>query len=327
MQIVGAQQVIASDSDTENLIRFYESLFGRLTKEVKNTGNLTRYVGYQSVVSGKENLHFFGIEVDGIEGIPEGMFAWDLSDNRWTVRQSKNGQDAVISQKNIIWRWIDKSPSGSGRCVGEFAVPSSDESINKERSECRDFWISANAYVKPQEKDAGIDEVHIVDYDPSWPQQFDEIAGWLRDYLGTEIVLRVEHYGSTAIPNMPAKPIIDVLVEIPSFSEARQRAIVLLNSEKWEYWWYSGHMIHMIFIKREKLMGRRTHHIHMAPRGHKLWQGLAFRDYLISHEKEASRYATLKQELVKSYRKDRERYTEAKTTFIKEITSKALRCY
>lgn len=324
MQIVGAQQIIASDSDIKNLIRFYEGLFGRLIKEVKNTGNLTRYVGYQSVVSGKENLHFFGIEVDGIEDIPEGMVAWDLSDNIWTVRQAKDGQDVVISQKNISWRWIDKSPSGSGKCVGEFAVLSSAESITKENSEYRDFWISANAYVKPPEKDADNDEVHIVDYDPSWPQQFEEIAGWLRDYLGTEIALRVEHYGSTAIPNMPAKPIIDVLVEIPSFSEARQHVIPLLNSEKWEYWWYSDHMIHMIFIKREKLMGRRTHHIHMAPRGHRLWQGLTFRDYLISHDKEASRYATLKRELANSYRKDRERYTEAKTTFVNEIISKAL---
>jgi GrpB-like predicted nucleotidyltransferase (UPF0157 family) len=80
----------------------------------------------------------------------------------------------------------------------------------------------------------------------------------------------------------------------------------------------------MTFIKRQKLMGRRTHHVHMAPRDHRLWEGLAFRDYLMSHPREVSRYAALKRELAKTYRQDRERYTQAKTEFVREITSKAL---
>lgn len=72
-------------------------------------------------------------------------------------------------------------------------------------------------------------------------------------------------------------------------------------------------------------MGQRTHHIHMAPQGHKLWEGLAFRDCLRTHDADALRYAALKHKLAKSYRQDRERYTDAKTMFVKEITSKALR--
>jgi GrpB-like predicted nucleotidyltransferase (UPF0157 family) len=172
-----------------------------------------------------------------------------------------------------------------------------------------------------REGNASNDDVELVDYDPSWPQQFTEFATWLCDLLGVDVALRIEHYGSTAIPGIPAKPIIDVLVEIPSFAEAKRVTIPRLNSERWEYWWYSDHMT---FIRRERLMGRRTHHVHMAPRGHRLWEGLAFRDYLISHPQEVSRYAALKRELAENYRQDRERYTQAKTEFVREITSKAL---
>jgi GrpB-like predicted nucleotidyltransferase (UPF0157 family) len=314
MQIIGGQQVIVLDSDSENLIKFYRSLFDRLTKEVKNTGNLTRYVGYQSTIDGKDYLCFFGIEVDSIEDIPEGMVAWDISDNVRTIWASKDGCDVITSQEKIGWQWIDKSPPSGGRCTGEF-------SLLERTSGYHNFRLSANAYVELQKKDVSSDEVYLVDYDPSWPQQFDEIAGWLRDGLGPDIALRVEHYGSTAIAGMPAKSIIDVLVEIPSFSKAKPQAIPLLNRQEWEYWWYSDHMI---FIKRDKLMGWRTHHIHMVPQGHKLWEGLTFRDYLRNHNEDALCYAALKQDLAETYRDDREQYTQAKTMFVKEILSKAL---
>jgi GrpB-like predicted nucleotidyltransferase (UPF0157 family) len=59
----------------------------------------------------------------------------------------------------------------------------------------------------------------------------------------------------------------------------------------------------------------------MAPQGHKLWEGLAFRDHLRAHPEDAARYAALKHELASDYREDRERYTRAKTTFVQEIIS------
>jgi len=319
IQLVGGRQFIASDGDYEDALRFYGNLFDRLTKEVKYTGNLTRYIGYQSLVGGKDHLHFFGIEVDRIQDIPAGMVAWDLGDSAWTTWEPKGGQDVVTSQQSISWQWLSPSPTGCGRFTGEFTAHLPAE-LGKETPERGVFWISANAYVGLQESDVSDDQVRLVDYDTSWPQQFAEIATWLRDHLGSELVLRVEHYGSTAIPGMPAKPIIDVLVEVPSFAEAKKRAVPRLNSETWEYWWYSGHMV---FIKRKKLMGQRTHHVHMAPQGHEIWKGLAFRDTLRSHPEEASRYAALKQELAAGYREDRERYTQAKTEFVRQVTSRA----
>ena len=79
-----------------------------------------------------------------------------------------------------------------------------------------------------------------------------------------------------------------------------------------------------VFFKRKEIMGERSHHIHLAPAGHDIWKGLAFRDYLRSHGEEAGRYAALKQRLASLYPADRERYTQAKTEFVNEILAKAL---
>ncbi len=318
MRLVGGMQANAREGD----ISFHAGLFGRLTSEVKATGDPARYVGYESSLGGEDHLRFFGIEVNEIEGvIPAGMVAWDLCDGTWTVSEPKGGRNVVTWREDITWKWLDRPEPGHGGMTGEFTARVPERWGSGKISGWRDFRVSANAYVRP--KAAGCeDDVHLVDYDSSWPDQFDEIARRLRAILGGDLTLRVEHYGSTAIPGMPAKPVIDVLVEIPSFEEARKRAIPRLNLKSWEYWWYSHHMI---FIRRREFMGRRTHHIHMAPRGHEIWSGLAFRDYLRTHPGEALRYAELKRELASRYREDREGYTIAKGAFVHEVTSKALR--
>jgi GrpB-like predicted nucleotidyltransferase (UPF0157 family) len=317
IQLVGGQSVLSAGGDLDELIRFYGGLFGRLTKEVGHTGHLTRYVGYQSPIGRQGVLHFVGIEVDQIEGIPEGMVAWDLTEDTWMLWTAGEGQDILVSKEKMVWQWLEQSPSG--RWHGEFTARLPVGLLDEGSSARRDFWVSANAYVG-QESDVSGDEVYLVDYDPSWPRQYAEFARWLRDRLGSDVALRIEHYGSTAIPGMPAKPIIDVLVQVPSFTTAKRRVVPRLDGEEWEYWWYSDHMT---FVKREKLMGQRTHHVHMAPRGHPLWEGIVFRDYLRTHPEEAARYAALKRELAKGYREDREGYTQAKTEFVREVTRRA----
>ncbi len=304
MKLVGAQQVIATDSDVETTIYYYSNLFSRLTKEVRDTGNLTRYVGYQSPRGMEGNLHFLGIEVENIGCIPPGMIAWDLSMDERSVWGEKNGRSYIISRENISWQWIEQSPSGSGRPAGEFT------DVNSK------YWVSANSYVDMQKANINNDEIELISYDNLWPQQFTEMSEWLTDILGPDVVLNMEHYGSTAIQGMLSKPIIDLLVEIPSFSKAKRRAVPILNNELWEYWWYRDHMV---FVKRNQPMGRRTHHIHMASRGHDVWQGIIFRDYLRTHKEEASRYAALKAELSATHSSDRERYTAAKTEFVRKV--------
>ena len=307
--LVGGKETIAR-GDTDAVMRFYGGLFSRLAQEVPGLGELTRYVGFQRRVSEGAYAHFFGIEVEAGENgslaarIPEGMLAWDLRAGEQIVWRHR---EAAPSRSPITWAWLDRPPSG--RWTGEYC-----------RDGERPWWISAHAYVDPSAA-APDDAVALVDPDPAWADQYREMAGWLRHRLGPEIALRTEHYGSTAIPGIPAKPIVDMLIEVPSFAAAKRKFLPALNDERWEYWWYNDHMM---FIRRARRMGPRTHHLHLAPRGHRLWEGLAFRDYLRAHPQTAARYAALKRELAQAHRQDREAYTEAKTTFVRQITARAL---
>jgi len=307
--LIGNQKVFASNENMEELLNFYGNLFGRLKTDVKESGVLSRYVGYQSPVNKVRYLHFLGRQVDKIEQIPRNMIAWELNGDTKTVWQMQGGQNIILSKEEIHWQWFDQAATDLRTLTGEFTLGANTP-----------FWISANAYLR-KENDASIDEIELTDYDSSWPHRFEAFANWLEELIGPDLACRVEHYGSTAIPGMPAKPIIDVLVEIPSFKKAKKRVIPLFNNKTWEYWWYANHMI---FVKRKELMRQRTYHVHMAPRGHEAWNALAFRDYLGSHPKEALRYAAVKRKLAAKYRKDRERYTIGKTEFVKKITAKAL---
>ncbi|MHB9130872.1 MAG: GrpB family protein [Armatimonadota bacterium] len=296
--LVGGVLVNAEDPG----YRWFGETFHRVTTEVQHTGDVTRLVRYAS-----HHIQFVGVEVERIAEIPQGLVAWELSGDSWRV----SGE--MEWQVPLTWQWRTKS--GTGRWSGEFTAPCPTDWGG---GTC-EFQVTANSYFKRGE--SCDDEILLVDPDPTWPQQYEEFAACLREALGSDVALRIEHYGSTAIPGIPAKPVIDVLVEVPSFDMARQHVLPLLNREEWEYWWYCDHMV---FIKRQVLMGRRTHHLHLAPAGHRLWEGIAFRDYLRAHPAEAARYAVLKRELAINHRENREGYTVAKTAFVQEITAKVM---
>jgi len=315
-QMIGIQRIFADGHPfDEEVMAFYGQFFGRI-KEIEGTGKVVRYVRYEGSVLETGRLVFLGVVLPKIISIPDGMVAWVLSDTTWDILKKEKGINKIISQKEIGWQWIDTENGNVNTTVtGDFFVRDS-ENLNRGA-----FCITANAFTDLHSEIEGGDKVIIVEYDETWPKQYDEFASWVKDYLGSDIAMRIEHFGSTAISEMPAKPIIDVMVEIPSFYEARKRIIPLLNEETWEYWWYDDHMT---FIKRDGFMGKRTHHVHMAPRNHKLWERIAFRDYLRTHSEDALQYANLKRNLANYYEKDREQYTNAKGKFVREITLKAL---
>ena len=146
----------------------------------------------------------------------------------------------------------------------------------------------------------------------------------LRKLLGPQFVLRFEHIGSTAIPGLSAKPIIDMLIEVPSFELARIHILPKLQQEGWEYHWRDDRPPgHMYFVRRNAT-GIRTHHIHLLTAGHPGWERVAFRDYLRATSEEASRYEQLKRELSAKHPLDREAYTEGKSEYIRRITAQAL---
>ncbi|MEN6521045.1 MAG: GrpB family protein [Armatimonadota bacterium] len=298
----------------DETIPFLIQTFGRLS-EVKHAHNVARQVQYASGTSDRDYIHFLGVEVDRIECIPAGFMAWEIDGDLWSILEPRNGKDEVIWQEKLTWQWLDQSVHE--KPCGEFTARCPDE-WNNDAPALREFRIVSNGYIGAPLDDA----IDIVDYNPSWPQMYIEMQERIKNLLGSDIALRIEHYGSTSIPGMPAKPVIDILVEIPSCEEARKRAVPAFNSPENEYWYYKDHMC---FILRDRVTGIRTHHIHMAPAGHRLWEGLAFRDYLRTHPADAARYVDLKRDLARRCQGDREGYTDAKESFVREITDKALR--
>ena len=293
-------------------------LFERLGATVEGAGAIKRYVRYFGDVDGCTEVHFFGIEVEFIEHLLEGMVALELSENAITVLETTRTGPGAVWQGYLTWNWLDRSSPGAP--VGDFSARVPADWTSQPNRPPVQFIFSANSYFEPGR--IFDDNIRLVGYDPTWPAKFDEMANGLRRAITPEIALRIEHFGSTAIPNMTAKPVIDILLEVPSFAEARKSLIPLFNKPECEYWWYSNHML---FIVRNELMGTRMHHIHAAPRGHRMWEGIAFRDYLRAHPDEAARYAALKRNLAEDHATDREVYTNSKDDFVREVTAKALR--
>lgn len=311
IRLVGAWRIIDPDHKEEDAVAsFYGEVFPRLAREVDGIGGLSRYVGYRALSARGGILQFFGIEVDKIKNIPPGMVAWELTPDQWRVWNIDKGQSMYETGDAFKWIWNCQSPDGE---LGEFKSFLPVNAPGGFGSDKLVFWATVNSYAAFDGRKADPDIIELIDYDPTWPDEFEKMAGQLRKMWNWPEV-RIEHYGSTAVPGLKAKPIIDMLVEVPSFDEARRIMLPALNDAQWEYWWYSDHMI---FIKRDKLMGKRTHHVHAAPAGHRIWEGLTFRNLLRNKPDTAAEYAALKSRLATVHRSDREEYTRAKTEFIK----------
>jgi GrpB-like predicted nucleotidyltransferase (UPF0157 family) len=313
MRLIGGVRLQDTDWDLAS----YRQLFDKFNA-IASPGVVTRLVRYYGVVGGRTLIRFFGVEVDSIESIPEGFVAMELDEEMMTVYRPAPGKPSVVWQKNLVWNWLDRSvPSAP---VGDFSVLIPDNWGFPTQGRPVTFALSANSYFK---KDSPADDdVRLTDYDTDWPDMYEMMAALVRNSTNPEIVRRIEHFGSTAIPGMPAKPVIDMLLGIPSFTAARQALIPVFNQQAIEYWMQDQDMC---FIVRREFLGARTHHLHAAPTGTPYWERLAFRDYLRTHPKDAQLYAALKKDLAARYSTDREEYTIAKGQFINEITAKALK--
>jgi GrpB-like predicted nucleotidyltransferase (UPF0157 family) len=161
---------------------------------------------------------------------------------------------------------------------------------------------------------------NIADYDPSWPDLFQLEAHRLECGL-RDLAYRVEHVGSTSVPGLAAKPIIDMLVVTESASGAMH------CTERLEGLGYT-HAEHPIAFFHQPLQWPHTHHVHVREAGHadaSRW--LLFRDWLRSHPGDLRAYETLKRSLANgadlSLAANRARYSEAKTDFIRGVEQRA----
>ena len=166
--------------------------------------------------------------------------------------------------------------------------------------------------------------ITVVEYDSNWSLLFEKEKVILRGILGPETAIRIEHIGSTAVPNLSAKPTIDILVEIPDdktindliTSKMYGNGYILMKEQK----------NHLMFVKGYSPTGleKESFHIHMGSKKQEwLWDRIYFRDYLRMNTDAALEYAELKNNLAKIYRHDREAYTDNKSDFVIKTTELA----
>ena len=165
--------------------------------------------------------------------------------------------------------------------------------------------------------------IKVSDYDPAWPRMFAEESAKLRAVLG-RLLVGIEHIGSTAVPGLPAKPIIDLLVGVRSLAQARVRCIKPLQALGYNYIpEYEAFLPGELFFRRTgETIG---HHLHVMEPTNPRWERLVvFRDHLRTHPRAARAYADLKRALAARCRDDIAAYRTAKHDFVEKATEKGL---
>ncbi|BAY96127.1 hypothetical protein NIES37_00530 [Tolypothrix tenuis PCC 7101] len=165
-------------------------------------------------------------------------------------------------------------------------------------------------------------KVEVVPHDSTWSVKFEEEAKRIALALGDNIVA-IHHIGSTSIPNIYAKPIIDLLVQVKDLAKLDQQcsAMIALGYEAMGEFGLPGRR----FFRRDNKAGTRTHHVHIFEFDvAEVQRHLAFRDYMIAHPDDALKYSDLKRELAKQFPQDIQGYVNGKDGFVKEMERKAL---
>jgi GrpB-like predicted nucleotidyltransferase (UPF0157 family) len=165
--------------------------------------------------------------------------------------------------------------------------------------------------------------VIIVDYDPNWPKVFEaEKARLLQASDGW--IVAIEHAGSTSVPGLGAKPIIDILAGVRTLDEGRKTIEPLTKQLGYDYVpEYEQDMPERLYFHKHPPIGDQFH-LHMVEIGGAFWERhLLFRDYLRSRPETVQDYDRLKRKLAAEFGSNREGYIDAKTDFIQSIEAKA----
>ena len=166
---------------------------------------------------------------------------------------------------------------------------------------------------------ASEDPVVLVPYEEAWPSLFEEERTRIEGAVGPWVE-EVEHIGSTAVPGLAAKPVIDIMVGVRSLEDT---PVLVARLETIGYEYVPELERQMPFRRyfRKLAGGRRTHQIHLVERSDSaFWDRyLLFRDYLRAHPEVAEGYTRLKYEVSDRFREDGATYTGAKTDFIAEV--------
>jgi GrpB-like predicted nucleotidyltransferase (UPF0157 family) len=159
-------------------------------------------------------------------------------------------------------------------------------------------------------------EVRLVKHDPRWAQLYQLAAADLRHCLG-ERIRGIEHIGSTAIPGIYAKPILDLMAAVPCLNLSNE-VLGDLGNIGYQHWKLDAIPGRLAFAKGTETV--RTHHLSVCEVGSPFWiSHVAFRDALRGDERLAEEYSTLKRRLALQFPHDRVAYTDAKEGFILSV--------
>lgn len=164
--------------------------------------------------------------------------------------------------------------------------------------------------------------IEIVPYDPQWKIEFEKIKEMINEYIG-DLILKIEHVGSTSIEGLAAKPIIDLDVVIESY-DVLPKIIERLGKEGYEYQGNLGILGREAF-QRTFEDGFMKYHLYVCPKDGKGYlEHIAFRDYLRANPSAMEEYKSLKIKLAQEYRFDIDTYCDKKTEFVKGILYKTI---
>lgn len=170
------------------------------------------------------------------------------------------------------------------------------------------------------------EHVDIVAYDPNWPEQYAAVEAKLVRSLPPDLIIRIDHIGSTAVPGCRAKPIVDVQVEVTNLQRVREEVVPIMDDMGYEFIWRptmgERSAFYAWFILRDA-RGQRTQHVHMVEPDEASEDRLIFRDHLRAHAEDVKRYEALKQQLSLAHPNDRVAYTQGKTAYIASIIQQA----
>ena len=165
-----------------------------------------------------------------------------------------------------------------------------------------------------------LDIIEIRDYDPEWPTVFRAEKGRIRAAFGG-LAKDIQHVGSTAVPGLAAKPVIDILLAVEDLTET-VAYLIRLEELCYTYVPHNEDAERRFFLKGMP----RTHHVHVVRfGGWTYWKHLLFRDYLLDHPSKVKEYECLKRILAEQFRDDRSRYVEGKSEFIESVIARAVK--
>jgi len=161
----------------------------------------------------------------------------------------------------------------------------------------------------------------VAPHDPTWRSAFEAESRQVAAALGGNLIA-IHHIGSTSIPDIYAKPVIDILVEVADMTDVdlRSQEMDALGYEVMGEFGIEGRR----YFRKDDAQGTRTHQVHVFQSGSdQIARHLAFRDYMIAHPEEARSYSDLKKRLADTHCDDPDGYMDGKDGFIKEIDRRA----